>query len=137
MPSPDRLAAGIEVVGRLSILADDAPLDIEFRGGAIEVALPDLRTALALRTRFSRAERRAWTRSVQSLLAHTGLELRFRVSRHQIGRLSATSRRGRLSAWLGVDPLELNLGAIASALFGRDSPAPAGGRGVDPGPEKE
>ena len=64
MPRPDGLAAGVEVVGQLSILADDAPLHVEFRGGAIEVALPDLRTALNLYKRLSRGDRRAWTRSV-------------------------------------------------------------------------
>jgi hypothetical protein len=135
MLRPEGSAAGLEVVGQLAILADDAPLQVEFRGGAIEVVLPDLRTALDLRKRLSRGERRAWARSVQSILARTGLELQVWVRRHQVGRLAATSRRGWLAVWLGVDPLELRTGAILATLLSRNPPAVDGGSVVDPGSE--
>lgn len=137
MPRPDGLAAGVEVVGQLSILADDAPLHVEFRGGAIEVALPDLRTALNLYKRLSRGDRRAWTRSVQATLARTGLELQVWVRRHQVGRLAATSRQGWLAVWLGVDPLELRIGAILATLVSRDPPAFNGASVVDLSSEKK
>ena len=119
MPNPDTLAAGIEVVGQLSILADDAPLRVAFKGGVIEVVLPHLRTAIKLRKRLSRDERRTWIRSVQSTLALTGLELQVWVSRHQVGRLAASSQRNWLAAGLGVDPFELNIGAIVATLLRR------------------
>lgn len=115
-------AGGLEVVGHLSILADDAPLQVEFRGEAIEVVLPDFRTALDLRKKFSRGERRAWLRSFQSTFGRMSLELRVLVRGHEIGRLKSTSRRGWLAAWFGVDPLELRLGAILKTLFSRDPP---------------
>jgi hypothetical protein len=135
MPRPEGSAAGLEVVGHLSILADDAPLQVEFREGAIEVVLPDLRTALDLRKRFSRGERRAWARSVQSILARTGLELQVWMRRHQVGRLAATSRRRWLAVWLGVDPLELRIGAILATLLSRNRPAVDVGNVVDPNSE--
>jgi hypothetical protein len=121
MFNPEGLAAGLDVVGRLSILADDAPFLVEFRGGTIEVVLPDLRTALHIRKRFSRGERRAWANSVRSIMARTGLELRVWVKRRQVGRLAATSRQGWLEVLLGVDPLELRIGAILATLLGQDS----------------
>jgi hypothetical protein len=135
MASPDTLAAGVEVIGQVSILADDAPLHVEFRGGVIEVVLPDFRTAFHLRQRLSRGKRRVWARTVQSTLALMGLELQVWVRRHQVGRLAAASRQGWLAIWLGVDPLEVRLGAILATLVSRDRPAFDDASVVDPGPE--
>lgn len=126
-------ADGLEVVGHLSILVDNAPLQVEFRGAVIEVVLPDLRTVFDLRKRLLRSERRAWARSVQSILARTAQELQIRVRHHQIGRLAATSRRGWLAIFLGLDPLELKMGAILATLRRRNPPAVEGGNVIDPG----
>jgi hypothetical protein len=119
MFTPERLAAGLDVVGHFSILADDAPFQVDFRGATIEVVLPDLRTALNLRKKFSRNDRRAWTNSVRSMMALTGLELRVWVRGRQLGRLAATSKQSLLAVSLGVDPLELRLAAILAILLGR------------------
>ncbi len=120
----EQLAAGLDVVGHLSILADDAAFQVEFGADAVEVVLPDLRTALHLFKTFSRDDRRAWARSVHSVVARTGRELRIWVKHRQVGRLAAASQRGWLAAWLGVDPLEVNTGAVLATLLGQKPPAP-------------
>ena len=136
MPRPDGLTADVEVVGQLSILADESPLQVDFRGGVIEVALPDFRTALRLVKRFSRGDRRSWMLSIQASLARAGLELQVLVRRRQVGRLAATSRPGWLARWLGVDPMELGTGTILASLVGRHPAAPDDARLVDPVSDK-
>jgi hypothetical protein len=121
MATRNNPAAGVEVVGHLSILADDVPLHVELEGGAIKVLLPDLRTALGLRKRFSRRQRRAWTRLLQTTLASAGLELQVWVRRREVGRLAGKSRHGWLAALIGVDPLELRIGAILASLMSREA----------------
>ena len=119
MTETDGLTNALEVVGQLSILADEAPFQVDFRGGVIEVALPDFRTALCLVKRFSRGDRRSRMRSIQACLARAGLELRVLVRRRQVARLAAMSRPGWLARWLGVDPMELGAGTILASLVGR------------------
>ena len=117
MLNPERLAAGLDVVGQLSILADDAPFQVNFRGATIEVVFPDLRAVFHLRKWFSRGERRAWVSSARSMMAFSGLELRVWVKGRQVGRLAATSKRSRIASWFGVDPLELRIGAILATIL--------------------
>jgi len=112
----DGAAGGVEIVGQLSILADDEPLEIEFRGSVIVLALPDLTTALRLRRKLSRGERRLWTRRLQSTMAGTGLELQVWIKRRQIGWLAASSRGGWLATCFGVAPIELNIGALLATV---------------------
>ncbi len=126
MFKPEGLAAGLDVVGRLSILADDAPFQVEFRGSTIEIVIPDLRTVLHLRRRFSRGERRAWAKSLRSMMALTDLELRVWVRGRQVGRIAPSSKQGWLAVWLGVDPLELSIGAILATLLSHQHPASDG-----------
>ena len=78
--------------------------------------IPDLRAALALRGRMRRLERRAWIRRVQAALGRAGLELHIRVGRRQVGRLAADTRPGRLAAWLGLDPIELEVRPVLALL---------------------
>ena len=117
MLKPERLAAGLDVVGQLSILADDATFQVDFRGATIEVLFPDLRAVFHLRKSFSRGERRAWASSVRSMMDLSGLELRVWVRGRQVGRIAATSKRRLLASWLGVDPVELRIGAILATLL--------------------
>lgn len=119
MSKPESLAAGLDVVGHLSILADDAPFQVDFRGATIEVVFPDLRAVFRLRKGFSRGERRALANSARSMMALSGLELRVWVRGRQVGRLAARSKRRWLESWLGVDPLELRIGAILATLLDR------------------
>ena len=136
MPRPDGLTADIEVVGQLSILADEFPLQVDFRGGVIEVALPDFRTAFRLVKRFSRRDRRLWMRSIQASLARAGLELQVLVKRRRVGRLAASSRPGWLARSLGVDPMELGNGTILASLVGRHPAASEDAHLVEPGSDK-
>ncbi|KAJ3060757.1 hypothetical protein HK102_009370 [Quaeritorhiza haematococci] len=122
--SPEAAHAKWRMNGVIKIRTRD---NVDLRGATIDVVLPDLRTALHLRKRFSRDQRRAWASSTRSTMALTGLELRVWVRGRKVGRIAATSKRSRLAAWLGVDPLELRSAAILAALLGRNSPAPGGG----------
>jgi hypothetical protein len=117
------LAAGLDVVGRLSVLTDDMPFQVDCQGSTIDVILPDLQTALRLRKRLSRVGRRAWATSLRSTMALSGLELRVWVCGRQVGRIAATSKRGWLAFWLGLDPFELSISALLAALVGRQFPA--------------
>ncbi len=117
MLKPELLAAELDVVGQLSILADDAPFQVDFRGATIEVVFPELRAVFLLRKRFSRGERRAWANSVRSMMAVSGLELRVWVRSRQVARIAATSKRARLASLLGMDPLELRIGAILATIL--------------------
>lgn len=132
MPRPDGLIADVEVVGQLSILADGTPLQVEFRGGVIEVALPDFRTALRLSKKLSRGDRRSWMRSIQASLARAGLQLQILVGHRLIGRLAVNSQPGWLSRWLGVDPMELRAATILASLVRRHPVASDDARLVDP-----
>jgi hypothetical protein len=118
MPRPDGPASDLEVVGQLSILADEVPFQVDFRGRVIEVALPDLRTALRLARGLPRGDRRSWLLSSQASLARAGLELLVLVGRRPVARLAATSRPGRLARWLGLDPMEVESGTILASLLG-------------------
>jgi hypothetical protein len=125
MPSPDGLADGLDVVGQLSVLADDdTPFSVEFRGGVIAVLLPDFGTARRLRARpaSGKGERRAMIRRIQSILARSGLELQVWVRGRRLGRLTGSSRSTRLASLLGVDPMEIRIRDILAALAGRPSP---------------
>ena len=105
------------MLGHLTILADGVrPLRVEFRGDVVALEVPDLRAALALRSRMRRPERRAWLRRVRAALGLAGLELHIRVGRRQIGRLAADTRPGRLAAWLGLDPMELKVRPVLAPL---------------------
>ena len=126
-------AAVLDLAGRLTILADEAPLQVDFRRATIEVVFPDLWTALRLRGRFSRGDRRAWANSFRSMTALTGLELRVWVGGLQVGRIAATSKPGWLAVWLGLDPLELRIGAILATLLGQQSRATDARTVVGPG----
>src|SRR3954468_7694713 len=111
------MAAGLDVLGHLTILADGGrPLPVEGRGDVVALEVPDLRAALALRGRMRRPERRAWLRRVQAALGTAGLELHIRVGRRQIGRLAAGTRPGRLAVWLGLDPVELTARPVLAML---------------------
>jgi hypothetical protein len=136
MPRLEGLTADIEVVGQLSILADDTPIQVEFRGRVVAVVLPDIRTAIRLVMRFSRADRRAWMRSIQASLARAGLELQVWVRRRQVGRLTATSRPGWIALRLGVDPMELRTSTILASLVGKHINPSDDARLVDPVSDK-
>ncbi len=111
------MAAGLDVLGNLTIHADGGrPIRVEFRGGVAALEIPDLRSALALRGRMRRPERRAWLRRVQVALGLAGLELQVRVGRRLVGRLAADTRPGRLATWLGLDPMELKVRPVLAAL---------------------
>ena len=58
------------------------------------------------------------------------------TSRHEIGRLTSTSRLRWLAVWHGIAPLELRLGSILAALAGRKPVAFVGPQVVNPRPEK-
>jgi hypothetical protein len=120
------------VLGHLTIVADGGrPLRVEFRGDVVSLEIPDLRAALALRGRMRRRERRAWLRRVQAALGRAGLELHIRVGRRPVGRLAADTRPGRLAAWLGLDPVELEVRPVL-ALLGRLRAGTVGGDFVGP-----
>ncbi len=131
MSKADVLPADLEIVGQLSILADESPLQVDFRGSVIEVALPDLQTALRLAKGVSRGDRRSWMRSIQASLARAGLELQVSVGHRQVGRLAAKSRSSWLARLLGVAPMELKTGTILASLFGRHPAASDDARSID------
>ena len=111
------MAAALDVLGHLTIVADGGrPLRVEFCGDVVSLEIPDLRTALALRDRTRRPERRAWLRRVQAALGLAGLELHIRVGGRPVGRLAADSRPRRLAAWLGLDPVELKARPVLAML---------------------
>ena len=132
MPRPDGSTPDLEVVGQLSILADEVLFQVDFRGRVIEVALPDLRATLRLARGIPRGARRSWLRFSQASLAREGLELLVLVGRRPVGRLAATSRPGWLARWLGVDPMEVETGSILASLFGWRPATSADARSVDP-----
>ena len=115
-------AAPLAVLGHLTILGDDAGagrLSIEFRGGVVALELPDLRTALALRRKIPRAGRRAWLDRLRAALGHAGLEFLVEVGGLRVARLAADTRPGRLAAWLGLDPMEVELRPVLAILARR------------------
>ena len=116
------MALTLDVDGRLTITAGDAPFQVEFRGDVVALVLPDLRAARTLGRTFTRLERRAWLRSFQALLGRTGLELQVWVGTRQVARLAGVTRTGRLAVWLGLDPLELQVRAVLATLARRRLP---------------
>src|SRR5512135_682081 len=106
------------------ILADDDRLRVEFLGDVVALDLPDLRTALALRRKLPRCERRAWLRRAQATLARADLELQVWVGRQQVGRLAAGTRPGRVAAWLGLDPMELKVRPLLTPVARRRPRSP-------------
>lgn len=127
------MAAGLEVLGHLTILSDDEDrLRVEFRGDIVALELPDLRRALAIRRKIPRLQRRAWLRRVQAALARAGLELQVWIGRRQVGRLAAGSRPGRVATWLGLDPMELRVCLILAMLARRRLTPGPGDDGAKP-----
>jgi len=111
------MAAGLEVFGHLTILADDeSRLRVEFRDDVVALKLPDLRTALALRRRLPRPRRRAWLQRLVAESARAGLELQIWIGGRQVGRLAADARPCWIAARLGLDPMELRVRPILAML---------------------
>ncbi len=121
MATLEASAVGLEVVGQLSILADNLPLQVEFKGSVVQIVLADLRTAFELRKSLGRGERRARFLGLQSLLARSGLELQVWVRSRQVGRLSGKCRPGFAAFLLGMDPFELRLRSILETLLDRNT----------------
>ena len=114
------MLAGLEILGHLTILGEDASrLSVEFRGDVVVLTLPDLRAALNLRRTMPRPRRRAWLIGAQAVLARAGLELQVWIGHRQVARLNAGSRPGRVATWLGLDPLELSLRPVFDLLTRR------------------
>ena len=119
MATPDVTADGLEVVGRLTVTADDTPFEVRFEGSRVVVQIPDLRAANRLRKTATGRDRTARLLALQEFLARAGLELSVLVHGRVVGRLSAASRTGWLAARLGVAPVQLGLLAILAAVFRR------------------
>ena len=111
------MAAGLEVIGNLTIVADDeSRLNVEFHGNLVVFELPDVRTALALRRRFPRLERLAWLERLRAEATRAGLELQVWVGGRQIGRFAAETRTGWVANRLGLGPIELRVRSVLAAL---------------------
>jgi len=118
------MAAGLEVLGHLTILGDDeSRLQVEFRGDVVAIELSNLRAALVLRRTLPRVRRRAWLQRVREELVRAGLELQIWVARRQVARLAEDTRSGWVATWLGLDPLELRVRSVL-AVLARRSRAP-------------
>lgn len=122
----DAAAPALDLAGHLSILADGQPLDVEFRGDVVAILLPDLRSARSLWRKLPRTDRRAGMGRLREGLTRSGLGLEVWVGRHRVVRLAAGSRPGRIASWVGLDPAEVGLGALA-ALFARGFRRDGGG----------
>lgn len=119
MAAPDVKADGLEVVGRLTVTADDTPFEVRFEGSRIVVQIPDLRAANRLRKTASGRDRTARLLALQTFLARAGLELSLLIHGRVVGRLSAASRTGWIAARLGVAPVQLGFLPILAVLFRR------------------
>ena len=114
------VAAGLEVVGRLSILADDAPFLIEFREAKLRSYFPTFGLRFISGRSFREVSgepgQTSYVRPWAGRISNFGSG----GKRRQIGRLVAMRRDGWLAFLLGVDPLELRIGAILATPIGQD-----------------
>lgn len=129
----DAPASALDVVGQLSILADDAPIDVEFRGDTIVVTVPDLATGSRIVRRLPLRDRRAWGNRLAAILARAGLEVQVWVGDRQVAGLKPGASQGLVARWLGVGPLDIRFRAILASLFRRSSTGIRSGEAQGPG----
>jgi hypothetical protein len=119
MENRDALADGMEVVGQLSVLVDNIPVNIEFQGDSIGIFLSGLSESLDLFRRFSRGDRRKYARRIQAVLRRSKLDLFVIADGNQIARLPVVPSRNWGGRLFGVEPFELSFRSILICLLNR------------------
>lgn len=119
MPAPDAFGKGLDVAGQLDLAIDSFTCTAMFKGDVIVLALPDVRTALALRTRLPQAI--PMLRQAQPYLGQAGLQIAIEIAGRRVGQF----REGLASNWLSrrlkIDPFRIEARGLLAALLSRRS----------------
>ncbi len=108
----------LEVVGLLTVKSDGPgqPFLVDFQGDTILLILPDARSAARLLRQRTSRDRRAWIERAHAALLGADLKFRVRIGREVVGQLGVDAMPGRISRWIGVAPMEVNLPALLRTL---------------------
>ncbi len=123
MPAANPFGRGLELIGQIDLTIDSVPCLARFEGERIILAVPDVKSALALRSKLPLALETL--RQVEPRLDEAGLELLLEIGGHRVGRL----RKGLAPNWLSrrfkLAPFRLEPRGMLAALLSRrtkDSP---------------
>jgi hypothetical protein len=114
------MTVAVDAIGQLTLVdPQQRSIDIQARGGSVDIGFPDLGSAHRAYVAFSaRADSNRAITLVQSELSRADLALRFTVRGVTVAELSGSTRGNLVSRALRLNGTDIRLGGMLRAFLG-------------------
>jgi len=107
----------LNVYADLTVTApNNVPVTVASAGQTITVDIPDIRTALLLRSKRGMNSTLA-IRFAELMLPHADVSVLVKIKNRVVAELHPGQPPSRFAVWLGVDPFSINIGNALRVLF--------------------